>query len=51
MAGLAAMSVPIGTSDGLPVGLQLMSAPGDDAALYRVGAAVARPQQAIGFHQ
>lgn len=27
LAGLAAMSVPIGTSDGLPVGLQLMSAP------------------------
>lgn len=51
LAGLAAMSVPIGTSDGLPAGLQLMSAPGDDAALYRVGGAVARPQQAIGFHQ
>lgn len=40
LAGLAAMSLPIGTSTGLPVGLQLMAAPGDDAALYRVGAAL-----------
>ncbi len=40
LAGLAAMSLPIGQSTGLPVGLQLMAAPGDDAALYRVGAAV-----------
>lgn len=40
LAGLAAMSLPIGLSDGLPIGLQLMSAPGDDAALYRVGASV-----------
>ena len=40
LAGLAAMSLPIGRSDGLPVGLQLMAAPGDDAALYRVGAAL-----------
>lgn len=40
LAGLAAMSLPIGLSEGLPVGLQLMAAPGDDAALYRVGAAL-----------
>lgn len=40
LAGLAAMSLPIGQSTGLPVGLQLMAAPGDDAALYRVGAVV-----------
>ena len=41
LAGVPAMSLPSGLSDdGLPVGLQLMSAPGDDAALYRVGAAV-----------
>lgn len=40
LAGLAAMSLPIGSCAGLPVGLQLMAAPGDDAALYRVGAAI-----------
>lgn len=42
LAGLAAMSVPIGTSAGLPVGLQLMAAPGDDESLYRLGAALER---------
>src|SRR5699024_9930849 len=40
LAGLPAMSLPIGLSDDLPVGLQLMAAPGDDAALYRAGAAL-----------
>lgn len=40
LAGLAAMSLPIGCSDDLPVGMQLMAGPGDDAALYRVGAAL-----------
>lgn len=42
LAGLAAMSIPIGTSDGLPVGLQLMAGPGDDECLYHVGAALER---------
>ncbi|WP_435198207.1 amidase family protein [Janibacter sp. GS2] len=40
LAGLAAMSLPVDRSAGLPVGLQLMTAPGDDAVLYRVGAAM-----------
>lgn len=42
LAGLAAMSVPSGHAAGLPVGLQLMAAPGDDAVMYRVGRAVER---------
>ena len=50
LAGLAAMSLPIGHSTGLPVGMQLMAAPENDAALYRVGAAV-EAQQENGFHQ
>lgn len=40
LAGLAAMSLPIGEADGLPVGLQLMAAAGEDARLYRSGAAL-----------
>lgn len=42
LAGLAAMSVPIGLSEGLPVGLQLMAGAGDDLALYRAGSALER---------
>lgn len=40
LAGLAALSVPIDRSDGLPVGLQFMAAPGDDRALYFAAAAL-----------
>lgn len=42
LAGLAAISVPAGLAAGLPVGLQLMAAPGDDVALYEAGAAFER---------
>lgn len=40
LARLAAISVPVGLSDGLPVGLQFMAAPGDDPALYHAAAAL-----------
>ncbi|GED98379.1 Asp-tRNA(Asn)/Glu-tRNA(Gln) amidotransferase subunit GatA [Gordonia crocea] len=39
LAGVAAMSVPSGLSDGLPVGLQIMAPALADDRLYRVGAA------------
>ncbi|WP_432478012.1 amidase [Nocardioides sp. GXQ0305] len=40
LAGIPAASVPAGLGDGLPVGVQLMTAHGEDARLYRVGAAL-----------
>jgi aspartyl-tRNA(Asn)/glutamyl-tRNA(Gln) amidotransferase subunit A len=40
LAGIPAASVPAGLGGGLPVGVQLMAADGDDARLYRVGAAL-----------
>ncbi|HET6212883.1 MAG TPA: amidase, partial [Micromonosporaceae bacterium] len=39
LAGNAAMSIPCGLSDGLPVGLQIMAPALADDRLYRVGAA------------
>jgi aspartyl-tRNA(Asn)/glutamyl-tRNA(Gln) amidotransferase subunit A len=43
LAGLPAMSVPCGfTSDRLPVGLQLLGRPMDEATLFRVGHAYER---------
>jgi aspartyl-tRNA(Asn)/glutamyl-tRNA(Gln) amidotransferase subunit A len=40
LAGLPAMSLPCGLSDGLPVGLQIMAPVQADDRLYRVGAAL-----------
>lgn len=40
LAGNASMSLPIGLSQGLPVGLQLIAPPLADDRLYRVGAAL-----------
>lgn len=42
MAGIPGLSLPIGTAaeDGLPVGLQLLAPAFQDAALFRVGAAI-----------
>ncbi|MDN5751488.1 MAG: Asp-tRNA(Asn)/Glu-tRNA(Gln) amidotransferase subunit GatA, partial [Pseudonocardia sp.] len=39
LAGTAAMSVPCGLSDGLPVGLQIMAPALGEAVMYRVAAA------------
>ena len=39
LAGTAAMSVPAGLADGLPVGLQIMAPALGEAVMYRVGAA------------
>ena len=40
LAAIPAASVPAGLGGGLPVGVQLMTAHGEDARLYRVGAAL-----------
>jgi aspartyl-tRNA(Asn)/glutamyl-tRNA(Gln) amidotransferase subunit A len=42
MAGVPALTVPCGTADGLPVGLQLIAARGLDDAALRLGAAFQR---------
>ena len=42
LAGIAAMSLPIGLADGLPVGLQIMAPVLADDRLYNVGAALER---------
>jgi Asp-tRNA(Asn)/Glu-tRNA(Gln) amidotransferase A subunit family amidase len=40
LIGYPALSVPCGLHDGLPIGLQLIGAPGGEADLLRLGAAV-----------
>ena len=40
LAGNASMSLPVGLSEGLPVGLQIVAPPLADDRLYRVGAAL-----------
>ncbi|HLS50104.1 MAG TPA: amidase family protein, partial [Actinomycetaceae bacterium] len=42
LAGIPAMSLPSGLSDGLPVGLQILAPQREDARLYRVGGALER---------
>ncbi|MFO0691320.1 MAG: Asp-tRNA(Asn)/Glu-tRNA(Gln) amidotransferase subunit GatA [Myxococcota bacterium] len=42
LAGLPAISLPCGLADGLPVGLQLLGKPFDEATLLRVGDAFER---------
>ena len=49
LAGLPGISVPGGlTSDGLPLGLQVVGRPFDEAAIYRVAAVL---EDAAGFTQ
>ncbi|MCI5825923.1 MAG: Asp-tRNA(Asn)/Glu-tRNA(Gln) amidotransferase subunit GatA [Arcanobacterium sp.] len=40
LAGVPAMNVPMGLAQGLPVGLQLMAPPHEDARMYRYAAAL-----------
>ncbi|MFH1711966.1 MAG: hypothetical protein ABH846_01890 [Patescibacteria group bacterium] len=39
MAGIPAISIPCGTANGLPVGLQIMGNVQDDAKVFQVAAA------------
>lgn len=48
LAGLPAISVPCGFSDGLPIGLQMIGKHFDEATLYRVAHAF---EQATEFHK
>jgi aspartyl-tRNA(Asn)/glutamyl-tRNA(Gln) amidotransferase subunit A len=48
LAGIPGLSLPSAPADGLPVGLQLLGRPFDEATLLRVGDAF---QQATGFHR
>ena len=48
LTGLPALSVPCGFADGLPVGLQLVGRPFDEATLLRVGHAY---QEATRWHE
>jgi aspartyl-tRNA(Asn)/glutamyl-tRNA(Gln) amidotransferase subunit A len=48
LAGLPAMSVPAGFSDGMPVGLQIIAKPFDEVTMYQAGAAF---EAATDVHQ
>jgi hypothetical protein len=48
LTGLPALSVPCGFADGLPVGLQLVGRPFDEASVLRVGHAY---QEATRWHE
>jgi aspartyl-tRNA(Asn)/glutamyl-tRNA(Gln) amidotransferase subunit A len=51
LAGIPAISVPIGLSEGLPVGLQIMAPALADDRCYRVAAAVEAAQNAARGHR
>ena len=42
LVGFPAISVPVGTIEGLPVGIQLVAPPGGEARLVEVGRVVER---------
>jgi len=48
IAGLPGMSIPCGFEDGLPIGLQIIGKPFDEATILRAGYAY---QQATSWHQ
>jgi aspartyl-tRNA(Asn)/glutamyl-tRNA(Gln) amidotransferase subunit A len=51
LAGIPAISVPVGLSDGLPVGLQIMAPALADDRCYRVAAALEAAQDAARGHR
>ena len=51
LAGIPAISVPCGLSDGLPVGLQIMAPALADDRCYQVAAAVEAAQDAARGHR
>jgi aspartyl-tRNA(Asn)/glutamyl-tRNA(Gln) amidotransferase subunit A len=51
LAGLPAISVPVGLSDGLPVGFQIMAPALADDRCYRVAAAIEAQQDAARGHR
>ena len=48
LAGLPGMSIPCGFSEGLPVGLQIIGKPFDEATMYQLAAAF---EEATDFHK
>jgi aspartyl-tRNA(Asn)/glutamyl-tRNA(Gln) amidotransferase subunit A len=42
LVGFPAVSIPVGTSEGLPVGLQLVARPGGETTLVRTARALER---------
>jgi aspartyl-tRNA(Asn)/glutamyl-tRNA(Gln) amidotransferase subunit A len=51
LAGVPAISVPVGLSDGLPVGFQIMAPALADDRCYRVAAALEAAQDAARGHR
>ncbi|GEP19885.1 Asp-tRNA(Asn)/Glu-tRNA(Gln) amidotransferase subunit GatA [Pediococcus argentinicus] len=48
LAGLPAMSLPAGFSDGMPIGLQIIAKPFDEETMYQAGSAF---EDATDFHK
>jgi Asp-tRNA(Asn)/Glu-tRNA(Gln) amidotransferase A subunit family amidase len=46
-SGAPSITLPCGTSDGLPAAIQLVSRPGDEQRLYRVAAMIARSNRPV----
>nr|MDQ3044935.1 amidase family protein [Chloroflexota bacterium] len=49
MAGIPAIAVPCGMSDGLPVSLQVIGKPFDEATIFHIGDAYERAEPWVGM--